>query len=671
MYRGYRIIPAVITVHPHVPITVPPDPGMLIAVRNNDIETVRNFLKNGYDFNVITNHHFCLQSAIAQGNFEMIELLLKSGPNLHNKEHWSQYRSTMHAAISQNDRETRWQMIMMLMDAGLRIVDEHRCCYTGNTDTCVHLAVSKNDFDLVQLFMVNHGSELNCFDSHGRHTLSRALQLDTDESSIKILLKQLIEAGANVNLANQCSSTCLYFAAALKDCSWELIKVLLDAGALLDWVDNYGYSPLAVAAKHGNYELVQRMIEAGADININQRCTNSPLELAMRHHHKNIVEILLDNGADVGAQDYNGCNILYCAADNFNESKVTESIEILKIVLNHGASINRFDYGAYVPFQAVLRHANLEMMKLFFERGIQLEECGVQFPLHLAAMNMSGNILEYLLKSLLYDVDEVDASGSTALFIAIGAKNFACFRLLIEWGADVNIPFKAVSNDLLDGYRRSVSHMVSSNSSQKSGTTPFIDALYRREPLFLDLLILTGANLPRNINENTHDFIRDILSDDDVSECLIKQITLRKSQGYLDAEPNGDNSFMKMLFDENPDYLELMQECSSEIELLKTKRLYGCLTLYDLLTGVDFTRLINNGDLIKTFESLKVIESYHFYGSLIDYRYSMTQTRRKVLDHAKTKLKKLLGSQFNTCDSLLHDIITYLHIKDLCSLCKV
>jgi ankyrin repeat protein len=83
------------------------------------------------------------------------------------------------------------------------------------------------------------------------------------------IVKNLIESSQNdpnVNINKQylyCRGTLLHYA-AMND--WlDIVEYLLDRGANINQIDNYGYTALHDAASAGNFEIVMCLLEHGAD----------------------------------------------------------------------------------------------------------------------------------------------------------------------------------------------------------------------------------------------------------------------------------------------------------------------------------------------------------------------------------------------------------------------
>jgi ankyrin repeat protein len=128
-------------------------------------------------------------------------------------------------------------------------------------------------------------------------------------------VKALLSHGANPNYVGGNLHPALHVATGRDT---EIVKVLLKAGANVNLPGGYGYTPLQLAAgnrdetfrtllKNGGYhgpvpkriETVKLLIEAGADLNSLDSGGTTPLSEAMSRNNLDIAEILLKAGANI------------------------------------------------------------------------------------------------------------------------------------------------------------------------------------------------------------------------------------------------------------------------------------------------------------------------------------------------------------------------------------
>ncbi len=152
-----------------------------------------------------------------------------------------------------------------------------------------------------------------------------------ETESVVNRVKELIQAGADVNKKGQDGWTVLMEAVALSSKFSKIIPLLLQAGADVNARNNNGVSPLLLAMTE-NPEIVRTLIAAGADVNVGRIFDRTTaLMIAARENKPEILNILLNAGADVERQDNKGITALMQAAFLIYP-------EIVRILLEAGAN---------------------------------------------------------------------------------------------------------------------------------------------------------------------------------------------------------------------------------------------------------------------------------------------------------------------------------------------
>ncbi|KAH8162560.1 hypothetical protein CIB48_g5668 [Xylaria polymorpha] len=109
-------------------------------------------------------------------------------------------------------------------------------------------------------------------------------------------------------------------ALAAKQGNIELVRVLLHAGANVNYSPDGGYTALQVAASEGHFDVVKFLINKGAVLNPPTPLETGAtvLELAAGNGYLSIVRLLIEAGADINAPPalFNGRTALEIAAEN-------------------------------------------------------------------------------------------------------------------------------------------------------------------------------------------------------------------------------------------------------------------------------------------------------------------------------------------------------------------
>ncbi len=147
---------------------------------------------------------------------------------------------------------------------------------------------------------------------------------------------------------------------AVRANAMDVVDVLLEAGADVNQVTGYGWSPLLAATHNRNYQLAAHLIENGADVNIAHNGGWTPLYLATDNRnaedgdypirqpdmdHMEFITLLLESGADVNA-------------------RMTDSTETRTVFTNQWLS----EEGATAFFRAS-QSGDVDLMRLLLEYG--------------------------------------------------------------------------------------------------------------------------------------------------------------------------------------------------------------------------------------------------------------------------------------------------------------
>ena len=183
---------------------------LVIAVRNEDIDEVRELIANGANINGREEDKTTpLFAAVESGNLEIVQLLLEQG-----------------AKVNARDKEKQSPLMRLDDDATPNLVE----------------------------LLLRFGAKINLADKEGNTALILAARGVKSE-----VLKALIDAGADVNIANKAGRTALINAADNSDV--ESVRLLIAAGADINAKDKEGETAWD---KTGDDEIEELLVSHGA-----------------------------------------------------------------------------------------------------------------------------------------------------------------------------------------------------------------------------------------------------------------------------------------------------------------------------------------------------------------------------------------------------------------------
>jgi ankyrin repeat protein len=158
--------------------------------------------------------------------------------------------------------------------------------------------------------------------------------------------------------------------AARQDCR-ECVKVLIEAGADVNQVTHYGWTPLLTATQNRHYQLAAYLLEHGANPNIPNNGGWSPLYIATDNRnieggdypvrkpdmdHLEYIKLLLDNGANANARV---CGVKSTSAQCQGDSTETRTNFTMQWLYEDGAT----------PFLRAAQSGDVGLMNLLLAHG--------------------------------------------------------------------------------------------------------------------------------------------------------------------------------------------------------------------------------------------------------------------------------------------------------------
>jgi ankyrin repeat protein len=392
---------------------------LMVVARTGNVEAAALLLKAGADVNAKEEWggQSALMWAAAQSQPEMVKLLVASGADVNARGVVRQWERKVIAEPRPKDMN-RGGFTPLLYAAREGCIDCARHLLAGGADpdlpdpervTALNLALTNLHFDFAA-FMLSAGADVDKWDLFGRTPLYMATDVNTlptqgngamqyipslDTHRGVDIVAMLLEKGANPNIQLKrrppylnvpqdrggdtilsVGATPLLRAARAGDA--EVVRLLLEHGALVDLAGVYGVTPLMAAAgveyglrvtrgrhrtEEGVLETLQLLVDAGADIearmlteansglsyqgnasyarrddfSYNRRGKQAPGPGAVPHRtalhgaslkgFNSVVEFLAANGAQLEAKDANGRTPLDLAMGRYDEDFLRQAAE--------------------------------------------------------------------------------------------------------------------------------------------------------------------------------------------------------------------------------------------------------------------------------------------------------------------------------------------------------
>lgn len=324
--------------------------------------------------------------------------------------------------------------------------------------------------------------------------------------------------GANPNERASDGTTALHWAVYYDNV--DVVERLLQAGAAVDAVNDYGSSPLTEAAVAGNAAVIRLLLEAGADPNLPGADGQTPLMIVARTHRVDAAQLLLDAGADPNARETwrDQTAVIWAAAQS--------QPEMIKLLLEHGADpnarsrTNRWErqvsaerrrmyrpFGGMTALMYAAREGCVECARALVEGGADPDLGGPrnETPLIVAINNFRFDVAAYLIEAGA-DVNKWDWWGRSPLYSAVDMNtipqggrpdlrstdettSLALIERLLAAGANPDLQLKQLPPYRHRGDDRGCDALLT------TGATALLRAAKTFDVDALRLLIAHGANL--------------------------------------------------------------------------------------------------------------------------------------------------------------------------------
>ncbi|ALA62381.1 ankyrin repeat family protein [Turkeypox virus] len=342
-------------------------PLLILAVKNNDIKSVKNLICNGADVNACYNGETVLYIALRLNYISLVRYLLHKGATWPcggvpcSKLSTEAYRVLIefnidinidvchgHSPIYHAIKHGDLRLVRFLVRRGIYIDNK----MAENSYILRYLITSKYNFAIIKLLLYK-GKLFNILDPSKKAPLQYAIDMKKEE-----LVDFLLKNGARVDIKDEHFATPLCNA-IVKNCKGIICK-LLEYGAgnyigifdtmalslvisstnsmlvstILKYVpiDNltrdYSTVLLCNAIESKSYKITQIILQLGIDVNVSNDRGYSPLHINVFNYNRKIFDILIEYGANIHARDFEGNTVLHTASSFSRYHIVTRLLDM-------------------------------------------------------------------------------------------------------------------------------------------------------------------------------------------------------------------------------------------------------------------------------------------------------------------------------------------------------
>ncbi len=169
----------------------------------------------------------------------------------------------------------------------------------------------------------------------------------------------LLRAGADIN-AVVYGKAALHWAA--KRGHRDVVKLLLDRGAIPHVEDSVGSTPMHLAAYNGHSGVVEELLKHDSMTEIKDAEGYTPLMLAAGMGKTDVVTVLLNHNAKLNEVDSEGWNALRLAIAGTHPDTVL-------VLLHHGADVNEIDDEGASPLNYAREYNCEDTIRILIEHG--------------------------------------------------------------------------------------------------------------------------------------------------------------------------------------------------------------------------------------------------------------------------------------------------------------
>lgn len=258
------------------------------AARAPSVECLQLLLRRGANVNAGIERRSALHLAVEAGAVRCVETLLRHKANPNTPQVYTE--TPLHAAAARGDADC----MALLLRHGADV----RSQYGRSRTTALHLA-AENDYTACVRLLLEHGAAVDARNA-GQQTPLHLACLAQCADAVEALLKH----GADVRAIYKDGRTALHAAIVKESKCHECAKLVLLAGVDVNRADNYGYTPLHIAALNEFAACTRMLLEFGADLTARTNGGVSALSFIVRRTPEVVPKLLAKMDASIAVNEH-------------------------------------------------------------------------------------------------------------------------------------------------------------------------------------------------------------------------------------------------------------------------------------------------------------------------------------------------------------------------------